>query len=96
MLGLHLHRLSLGFKNGLTRRHIGELHYLEEFLGTVETYAVNHNRRPSKVGEDAPGGIHLTEGRCLVSQIIFDGVILRIVLLYEFADMHGYSSILSP
>ena len=65
---------------------VRELHQLEQLLTILEHHLINNNTRMREVAQDAPFVSHLADAHTLVHRVCLDGVILRIVLLYEWRD----------
>ena len=65
---------------------VRELHQLEQLLTILEHHIINNNTRMREITQDAPFVSHLADAHTFVLRVCLDGVILRIVLLYEWRD----------
>ena len=65
---------------------VRELHQLEQLLAVPELHLIYYDTRTCEVAQDAPFVSHLADAHTLLRRVCLDGVILRIVLLYEWRD----------
>ena len=72
--------------HSLDRFLVRELHQLEQLLTILEHHLVNNYTRTCEVAQDSPFFSHLADAHTLLRRVCLDGVILRIVLLYEWRD----------
>ena len=63
---------------------ITELHEVEKALGAIEGYPIDYDWRMIEIPQNAPFLIRLADASTLVTWVMLDVVILRIILLDLF------------
>ena len=83
-----------GVEHRLDRFLVSELHQLEKLLAVLELHLIYYYTRAREIAQDAPFVGHLSDAYALIRRVCLDGVILWIVLLYEWrnaVEVHSIS-----
>ena len=65
---------------------VNELHQLEQLLTVLEFHLIYYYMRTCEVAQNSPLFSHLADAHTFVRRVRLNGVILWIVLLYEWCD----------